>query len=104
MNLYDLADIPNTHLHGPATEREAAAVSAKTRVRNAEIVLAMVRRNPGLTCVELWESATEAEKSQLKDYYEVRRRVNDLAKAVSVRMGDARACRVKGTRMQTVWA
>ena len=38
MNLYDLADIPNTHLHGPATEREAAAVSAKTRVRNAEII------------------------------------------------------------------
>jgi hypothetical protein len=91
---------PISRTNDPATSAEAAALvtASGARARQAEAVLALVAASPGLTAVEL--VASQAGPPAL-DRYQISRRLADLESAGRVRKGDARACRVHGTRMVT---
>lgn len=88
---------PIAHAGDPSTSAEAAdAVTASgKRQRNAERVLALVVKFPGMTAAELHALQGEFELQ------EVRRRCTDLLHAGRVVQGAARPCRVRGTRMVT---
>lgn len=63
--------------------------------RNAEIVFAIVRDNPGLTSVEIFSAQ---DRSSL-DRHEVSRRLSDLRNAGRVRQGAAKECSIKRVAM-----
>ena len=65
--------------------------------RHADLVLASVRRTPGLTAGELG-GLTEL------GHIEAQRRLSDLKNAHLVRAGEPRRCGVKGSRMVTWFA
>ena len=94
---------PAARSSDPPTSHEAAANATESgrRQRHAEIVLAIVRRRPGSTYVELFAAATDVEQRELGDAYEAMRRLNDLCKAGLVCKSEARVCCVKGSRMTT---
>lgn len=97
---------PRSHRNDPATSAEAAAnhrESGKHR-KHSELVLSLVKRHPGRTACELWELATPAEKVELGDYYEVRRRLSDMSSLALplVRKAEPRECSVKRTK-QVTW-
>ncbi len=89
----------------PESSHEAAAqhTASGARQRHAEIVLALVRRMPGSTFVELFSGATDEEKVILGNEVEVMRRLNDLGKSFAIKRGPSRECTVKHTKMTTWW-
>lgn len=95
---------PMFHANDPKSSREAARkhTASGNRSRNADIVLSLVMENPNSTANELWEFSNDLQKKQLVDYYEIRRRLNDLHEAKKVRVTGNRACSIKGTTMQ-IW-
>ncbi len=97
-------DPPMSHASDPPTSAEAARNHAESGRRDAHaaLVLDLVRRHPGSTAVELWGLATDAERGQLVEMQEIRRRCTDLLARCLVRQGPARDCSVKGTSM-VVW-
>jgi hypothetical protein len=101
-DLFDFAT-PIAHTTDPATSHEAAARVTATgkRARHAAIVLTLVQRHKGETAVELWYDATDADRRELKEPQEVRRRLTDLADRGLVRQGLSRICRYRNTRMVT---
>jgi hypothetical protein len=70
-----------------------------TRSGHKERVLSAVRFNPGFTAREL------AMRIEGLNYYEVMRRLNDLADARAglVRRGEIRECSVSGRNVLTWW-
>jgi hypothetical protein len=104
-NLYgeDAYGSPIVHANDPASSRHAADRHTRSgkRTRNADLVLALVKVYPRKTANELWELASDGDKAQLGDYYEVRRRLDDLRDAGKIRVHDERKCTVKGSLMQT---
>ena len=96
-------DNPIAHSDDGPPSREAAArlEDSGARRRNADTVLAMVRKWPGLTCVELWVQEGQGVLADLGELQEVRRRMTDLWHARRVLRGDSRKCRVKGSLMYT---
>jgi hypothetical protein len=92
-----------SHTNDPQTSKDAAQHHYATgqRAKNATLVLRLLERHPGLTAVELWEAATVAEQLQLKEMQEIRRRLTELAADKLAAPGDARICRVRGTRQAT---
>ena len=66
-----------------------------------EMVLELVRQYPGRTCDELFAMLFDAEREELKELQEVRRRMSDLWQAGHVRRGASRRCSVKGSLMYT---
>ena len=101
-DLFDLLAL--SHRDDPATSREAAErhVASGRRERHAEIVLGLVQRFPAATAIELWYLATDAERAELKEPQEIRRRLVCLRKRGLVRRGPARHCTVRGTS-QVTW-
>ncbi len=91
---------PTSHTHDPPTSREAEEkiTESGTRERHSAIVLELVRRFPGRTAIEL-----QHQQSGLNwlDEYQIRRRLVDLKAANLVKQGEARACRIRGTKMVT---
>lgn len=92
---------PATARTDPATSAEAEARHTASGARQAHCnrVLALVRNRPGSTSVELWQA--QAWQPGCLDRHEVSRRLADLRHKGQVRQGDARECRVNGTRMVT---
>jgi hypothetical protein len=102
LDLFDFLN-PVAHTADPPTSAEAAArvTASGRRAAHARLVLALVRRHPGSTAVELWAAANAGEQADLGEMQEVRRRLTDLLHAGRVRQGDARACRVRKSKMVT---
>lgn len=92
------------HANDPATSRAAAAAydAGGKRGRHKGLVLALVRRHPGLTACELWAAATPAEQADLGEMQRVRQRLTDLLNAGEVRQAEKRQCRQRGTA-QVTW-
>jgi len=95
---------PAAHNIDPITSHEAAeaVTSSGVRGRNAELVLALLKANPGLTSIELWEAASSEMKAILKEPQEVRRRLHDLHVEKLVEQGPRRKCSIRKTSM-VVW-
>ncbi len=102
LTLFDFA-APIVHDCDPPTSAAAADRLTRTgaRQRHAETVLAVVRRLPGRTAVELWDGCTDGERAELGEMQEVRRRLTDLQHAGHVVAGESRRCSVKGSSMVT---
>jgi hypothetical protein len=99
-----LPDPPAVHAGDPGTSAEALADHESSGRRDAHkrIVLGLVQRHPFCTAIELWtEKTTQAERRELGEPQEVRRRLTDLLKTGLVHQRDARHCRVKGSKMVT---
>jgi hypothetical protein len=94
---------PMAHNNDPATSHEAAQKHVRSGKRGAhcEIVLGLVQRHPGSTAVELFYLADVAERVQLKEPQEVRRRLTDLCHTGKVKQGEHRLCRRRNTKMVT---
>ena len=94
-----------SHASDPQTSKGAAEhhYLSGQRAKNATLVLRLLERHPDLTAVELWEAACQAEQLQLKEMQEIRRRLTELAWDKMAAPGDARICRVRGTR-QATWS
>lgn len=92
-----------SHKDDPESSKAAEEhhTESGNRKRNADLVLELVKRHPGKTGNELFELAGAMEKMRLIDFYEVRRRLNDLHKVGAVKVGEQRKCSVKETLMQT---
>ncbi len=101
-DLFDFAN-PVVHADDPETSHAAAALMDRTgaRQRHARMVLELVKQHPGMTAVELWEVAGESLQASLGEMQEVRRRLTDLKRNGHVRDGEARVCRVRGTKQMT---
>lgn len=99
-----LFDNPAAHANDPPTSHDAARqhTASGRRKRHAEIVLQLVRREPGRTACELFAWATLGEQSVLGEQQEVRRRLTDLLHKALVRQGPARGCEVRNTK-QITW-
>ncbi len=97
-------DVTMSHAHDPETSKQAAQLHLKTgrRIVNAGIVYGLVNRFPRSTAIELWTNASANEQATLKEPQEVRRRLTDLLRWGRVQQGDARPCKVRGTR-QVTW-
>lgn len=95
---------PATHRHDPPTSGEALEQheASGARERHCVIVLRLVRERPGSTACELWAGAAPRCQAELKEMQEVRRRLCDLTARSLVEQGEARPCRVRGTR-QVTW-
>lgn len=88
----------------PESSHEAAArhTASGARQRHAEIALALVRRMPGSTCIELFETtATNEEQKALGSSVELMRRLGDLRASKVIGNGEQRLCKRKGTKMIT---
>jgi len=94
---------PSSHAGDPATSAEAAQNHDASRraAAHARLVLELVRKHPSSTAVELWSHCNEWDRFRLVEMQEVRRRLTDLHRAGRVHQGEARPCRVKGSRMVT---
>ena len=96
-------DAPIAHTHDPASSHIAAenmTVSGK-RAAHKRIVLDLCCRFPRSTAIELWERASDADKTELREPQEVRRRLTDLLADGVVRQGAIRTCGVRATKMVT---
>jgi hypothetical protein len=93
-----------SHAGDPVTSHEAAEQhdASGKRVGNAVLVLRLVERLPRLTACELWEECTAAERMQLVEMQEIRRRLDDLHKAGKVWQLPKRVCWVRGSS-QVTW-
>ena len=89
----------------PPTSREAAKelVESGKLSKREEMVLALVRRFPGLTYRELWNKRNAVFHSELGTAIELMRRLGGL-KGRKVRHGEIRECEVAERRMVTWWA
>jgi hypothetical protein len=98
---------PMSHTNDPASSREAAQKHAASgrHLSNIELVHRLVQRHPRKTACELWALATEAERGQLKEYQELRKRLSDLSGKPEplVRRGKMRDCTVKPGSRQCEW-
>lgn len=98
-------DPPASHADDPETSKiaEQQHTESGKRHRNADLVLKLVRENPNCTANEIWELANDFEKHRLRDFYEVRRRLNDLHKSTPplVKVSGQRKCSSQKTLMQT---
>jgi hypothetical protein len=94
---------PIAHTSDPPTSHLAATAmqSSGKRAAHKNLVLSLCRRFPGSTAIELWKACSAAEKAELKEPQEVRRRLTDLLHDVAVRQVGMRSCRVRGTKMVT---
>jgi len=92
---------PAAHNIDPITSHEAAesVTNSGVRGRNAELVLALLKANPGLTSIELWEAASSELKAILKEPQECRRRLHDLNVEGLTDQGPRRKCKIRGTSM-----
>lgn len=101
-DLFDFSG-PVAHDADPMTSHEAATnhTTSGNRKRCCVVVLGLVQRHPGLTCCELWEAATEAEQTTLREMQRVRQRMVDLERNGLVRKGPPRKCAVRGTSQRT---
>ena len=95
---------PASHTDDPPTSAEAEIEHTESGKRgmHSEIVLALVKRHPGSTAVELWHHATETERAELVEMQETRRRLTDLYHAGLVRQCESRLCLARGTK-QVTW-
>jgi len=100
-----VAAVPATANADPDTSAAAEAehTASGRREAHARVALGLVRLWPGETGHELWSHATAAEKTALKGYHELYRRLADLKGIGLVKHGPKRKCRVKGTAMVTWW-
>lgn len=92
-----------SHNADPASSHIAAegmTVSGK-RQAHKRMVLDLCRRFPGSTAIELWGHASDADKNELREPQEVRRRLTDLLSDGAVRQGPIRSCGVRKTKMVT---
>jgi hypothetical protein len=92
------APLPASHRTDPPTSKEAARNfrdSGRLGLHQ-QIVLQAVREHPGSTHSELAEGT-------VLDWLQTARRLSELAKAGLVRQGEARPCRIKGSRCTTWW-
>jgi hypothetical protein len=98
-----VAKVPASHASDPETSKvaERSHTASGKRHRNADLVLELVRRHPGRTANEIFWLATEYEQLRLVDFYEVRRRLNDLHKIGLVKVVEQRVCTIKGSLMQS---
>lgn len=96
---------PRSHRDDPESSKAAAKQHAESGNchRNADLVLAILRRIPGSTAVELWELCEQPERDALKEMQEVRRRLSDMAdvKIGRVKVTGQRKCRFRGTLQST---
>lgn len=101
-DLFDFAN-PISHKQDPSSSAIAAEqlTSSGRRARGCRLVLNILKRNPGCTAVELWDLATAAERSELREMQRVRQRLTDLLHAGLAMQGPQRACRVRGSTMVT---
>ncbi len=108
-NLFDPPKLPSNfdnpiaHSADPSTSHEAARNITRSgkRGRGCEIVLALVKRWPSSTAIELFELATDAERRELKEAQRVRQRLTDLLAAGLVKQGMTKICSIRNSRMVT---
>lgn len=84
---------------GPETSKEAAenlVASGKIK-KDAELVLALLKRHPNKTWGELFDLATKAEQKELTEPQNVLRRLNDLKGLGLVIDGTKRKCAARKT-------
>ena len=86
-------DPPSSHAAGERHERSGAAA------RHRDVVLRLVRENPGATGPELHAAQVDSDL----EYHEVYRRLNDVRQAGAVVQGKPRACSIKRERLVTWW-
>lgn len=84
----------DAHTSGQAADGHDAS---GRRVRHSEMVLSAVRDNPGRTAAEIGYLTGLG-------HIEAQRRLSDLKNAHRVRVGPARKCWMKESRMVTWWA
>lgn len=91
-----LWDSPVARTTDPTTSHEAAAehTASGARGRNAALILAAIRRYPGLTCSELI-GPTGLDRS------EVSKRLSDLHSAFRIEAVGVRRCSVSGKSART---
>lgn len=96
--LYDVFDAATlSRTTDPVTSRAAAEnyVASGHAESDRALILAAVREHEGLTAGELSERLGWG-----RDNARVTRRIGEIPQ---IGYGEPRVCRVKGTRMQTVW-
>ena len=93
----------NYHRHDPPASRLAASRSSHKRDANIQLVVELVRCNPGQTACELWDNASAEDRLKLFELQEIRRRLVDAeAEGLVVKSEHPRACTSRGTQ-QHVW-
>ena len=93
----------NYHRHDPPASRLAACRSSHKRDANIQLVVELVKRNPGQTACELWDKASAEDRLKLFELQEIRRRLVDAeAEGLVVKSEQPRACTSRGTQ-QHVW-
>lgn len=97
---YGRVPIARASRSDPSSSHAAAGLmnDSGAAMAHAEIVMALVRDNPGLTAVELHG----IDGSGL-DRVEIGRRLDSLVKVGRVRKGEVRQCRIRWTPMLTWW-
>ena len=96
---------PSSHGRGPATEHlaEQQATESGQRQANLDVVMAVVRENPGLTSGEISiRCSGKIDTTELLT--ECRRRLNDALNLGLVEHKNARKCRALGTMQLEWWA
>jgi hypothetical protein len=83
-------------------EAEAWQTASGKRDMHARIAWALVLAMPGSTIYELWDKASERERTELGTFHELYRRLNDLRHEMALKQGPSRKCRIRGTRM-VIW-
>ena len=94
---------PAAHANDPITSHESAerVTASGSRAKNAFLILDLLKQYPGLTSIELFESATDELKVHLKEPQEIRRRLHDLHVEQLVSQGPRRLCKIRKTSMVT---
>lgn len=94
MNLETLFDLPPAvHRTDPASSFRAEAAVKNVRKSNMRLILGLIENNPKRTRGELARlMACETGKDVTRCYFEVCRRVNDLAVKGYVKIGPERQC------------
>lgn len=85
------------HADGPETSKEAAeqVVSSGRASLCREIVMDLLRANPGSTWGELWSAATSEQRETLREPQTIQKRLFDLMRIGEAEPGEERACRVR---------
>lgn len=109
-NLFDNSPDMRPTVLSPATARndpetssdaERKVTESGQRTGNCNRVLSLVRDNPWMTSVELWNK--QSSQTGCLDRHEVSRRLGDLKNAGKVVQGPARECTINHSKMVT-WA
>lgn len=86
-------DPPSSAAAAERHERTGAAA------RHRDVVLRLVRANPGATGPELHAAQVDSDL----EYHEIYRRANDLRQVGLIAQGEPRACSIKRERLVTWW-